>query len=209
MKPEERGAYWQLICWQMQSDDGHLPENIRLLSVLADLELHPQSCVVEAFPIQENGKRANARALKEWRNRITVGESRSNAASIAANKRWHPKGMRQACVAHTKGNASECTATSTATSTPTGTSRDKENVKIRCGESKNVLLTDQEIERLLKDYGNQESLKQAIDILDAYIENNPKGRKYKSHVATLRKNGGWVYDKWRQSNPSSYRRDQI
>ena len=31
MTPAQRGAYWQLICWQMQSADGHLPDDVAQL----------------------------------------------------------------------------------------------------------------------------------------------------------------------------------
>lgn len=59
-----------------------------------------------------------------------------------------------------------------------------------CGH---VMLTDAEGHHLREVYG--ENLKTAIDILDAYIENNGKAaKKYKNHAAVLRK-GNWVYEK--------------
>jgi len=59
-----------------------------------------------------------------------------------------------------------------------------------CGH---VMLTDAEGHHLREVYG--ENLKIAIDILDAYIENNGKAaKKYKNHAAVLRK-GNWVYEK--------------
>lgn len=59
-----------------------------------------------------------------------------------------------------------------------------------CGH---VMLTDAEGHHLREVYG--ENLKIAIDILDAYIENNGKSaKKYKNHAAVLRK-GNWVYEK--------------
>lgn len=59
-----------------------------------------------------------------------------------------------------------------------------------CGH---VMLTDTEGRHLREVYG--EDLKIAIDILDAYIENNGKAAKrYKNHAAVLRK-GNWVYNK--------------
>jgi hypothetical protein len=59
-----------------------------------------------------------------------------------------------------------------------------------CGH---VMLTDAEGHHLRIVYG--ENLKIAIDILDAYIENNGKAaKKYKNHAAVLRK-GNWVYEK--------------
>ena len=61
------------------------------------------------------------------------------------------------------------------------------------GSCGNVMLTDSEGHHLREVYG--EDLKIAIDILDAYIENNGKAAKrYKNHAAVLRK-GNWVYNK--------------
>lgn len=61
------------------------------------------------------------------------------------------------------------------------------------GSCGNVMLTDTEGRHLREVYG--EDLKIAIDILDAYIENNGKAAKrYKNHAAVLRK-GNWVYNK--------------
>jgi hypothetical protein len=124
MTAAERGAYWQLICWQMQSDDGHLPADVKTLSTLADLDLTDRPAVIDAFPVNGNGKRANLRALKEWGRRMEIGTSRSNAASTAANSRWHKQRMRDACATHSKRNASECTATATSTATSTDTSKE-------------------------------------------------------------------------------------
>ena len=59
-----------------------------------------------------------------------------------------------------------------------------------CGH---VMLTDAEGHHLREVYGSD--LKIAIDLLDAYAENNPKKfNKYKNHAAVLRK-GNWVWNK--------------
>ena len=61
------------------------------------------------------------------------------------------------------------------------------------GSGKHVLLTDEEGKHLRELYG--EDLAVAIDILDAYIENNGKAAKrYRNHAAVMRK-GNWVYNK--------------
>lgn len=61
------------------------------------------------------------------------------------------------------------------------------------GTCKHVMLTDIEGHHLRELYGD--NLKIAIDILDAYIENNGrKAKKYKNHAAVLRK-GNWVWNK--------------
>jgi uncharacterized protein YdaU (DUF1376 family) len=82
----QRGAYWQLILWQMQSDDGHLENDIGALSAMADLDLSTgNDIVLDAFPVQPSGRRANRRALAEWRKRVNLSETRSKAGA----KRWH------------------------------------------------------------------------------------------------------------------------
>lgn len=97
----QRGAYWQLICWQMQSPDGHLDNDIGALSAMADLDLATgHDIIVDAFPIQANGRRANERALVEWHKRSSLSEIRSNASA----KRWHKENNcnANACDLHTQ-----------------------------------------------------------------------------------------------------------
>lgn len=61
------------------------------------------------------------------------------------------------------------------------------------GSCGHVMLSNEEGAHLREIYG--EYLEVAIDILDAYIENNGKAaKKYKNHAAVLRK-GNWVYNK--------------
>lgn len=59
------------------------------------------------------------------------------------------------------------------------------------GTCKHVMLTDADGHHLREVYGQDLAL--AIEILDAYLENNPKAlKKYKNHAAVLRK-GNWVW----------------
>lgn len=59
------------------------------------------------------------------------------------------------------------------------------------GTCQHVMLTAEEGRHLREVYGS--NLETAIDILDAYIENNGKAaKKYKNHAAVLRK-GNWVW----------------
>ena len=61
------------------------------------------------------------------------------------------------------------------------------------GSCGHVMLTDAEGHHLREVYGDDLAI--AIDILDGYLENNPKAlKKYKNHAAVLRK-GNWVYNK--------------
>jgi hypothetical protein len=90
MTPEQRGAYWQLICWQMQSDDGHLSADVAQLSRLADVDLSgANACVMDAFPMNGNGRRANPRALKEWEKRQAISGKRSAAGTKGMASRYH------------------------------------------------------------------------------------------------------------------------
>ena len=54
-------------------------------------------------------------------------------------------------------------------------------VKHKYGEYKNVLLTDEELEKLKTEYSDYE---ERIERLSSYVEST--GRKYKSHYATIR-----------------------
>jgi len=66
--------------------------------------------------------------------------------------------------------------------------KDIKDVRHRRGEYSHVLLSDKDIEKLNKDYG-EEKTKQAITYLDEYKER--KGYKCKNDYLTLKK---WVYD---------------
>ena len=69
-----------------------------------------------------------------------------------------------------------------------GASSRTRTVKHTYGEYKHVKLTENEMDRLVNDYGSEETAK-AIKLLDEYIEE--KGYKSKSHNLALRR---WVFD---------------
>lgn len=66
--------------------------------------------------------------------------------------------------------------------------------KHKYGEYQKVLLTDKQLEKLKKDYGEEDTLK-AINHLDSYIQE--KGYKSKDHNLTLRR---WVFDAIKKQN---------
>ena len=75
--------------------------------------------------------------------------------------------------------------------------------KFSCGEFNNVYLTEAQAEKLEYEiYGNIEDLKTAVQILDTYIENNPRGKKYKNHYAVLGKHN-WVYKRVQQEKQTA------
>ncbi len=115
MTPTQRGAYWQLICWQMQADDGHLDADTAGLSGLADVDVSAacHAIILDAFPIQDNGKRANVRALREWTKRQVISGVRSEIGKAGIAKRWQR---------HSKRNSKPIAIATTSTSTSTSTS---------------------------------------------------------------------------------------
>ena len=71
------------------------------------------------------------------------------------------------------------------------------------GTCKHVMLTDADGHHLREVYGADLAL--AIEILDAYLENNPKAlKKYKNHAAVLRK-GNWVWQKVQENKLTAKR----
>ncbi len=71
------------------------------------------------------------------------------------------------------------------------------------GTCKHVMLTDADGHHLREVYGQDLAL--AIEILDAYLENNPKAlKKYKNHAAVLRK-GNWVWQKVQENKLTAKR----
>lgn len=67
--------------------------------------------------------------------------------------------------------------------------------KRKYGESGLVMLNNIQAQKLKQLYGND--FDTAITILECYIENNARGKKYKDHYKVLAK-GNWVYDKIQQ-----------
>lgn len=67
--------------------------------------------------------------------------------------------------------------------------------KRKYGESGLVMLNDIQAQKIKQLYGND--FDTAITILECYIENNNRGKKYKDHYKVLAK-GNWVYDKIQQ-----------
>ncbi len=128
MTAAERGAYWQLICWQMQAEDGHLPEPLSALSALADLNLSEHPGVADAFPLDETGRRANRRALIEWVKAQGLSEKRreigsaGGRASAAARAQAIGQPIGEA-IGKQLVNTTTTTATATKTTTPTQTQK--------------------------------------------------------------------------------------
>lgn len=123
MTPAQRGAYWQLICCQMQADDGTLPADPGVLSRLAELPLEGEhGIVLEKFPLIGDGKRANPRAYTEWLKRQSISKSRGESGSKGAKSRWQDgDNCDNTPMAIATNSPSTITITSTGTETGTAT----------------------------------------------------------------------------------------
>ena len=209
MTPAQRGAYWQLICWQMQSADGHLPADIAQLSALADMDVSAHPLLLEAFPEGTEGRRANPKALALWQARAEFSSAMSACGKEGNAKRWGRQSSpdRVPDRVPDKVGDSEAIASaslSTSTSTSISISIPTQPIKVPfidtlkgCdtgklyGELQKVRLTADEHAKLTHTHGAAK-LAQGIDILDAYIASS--GKRYKSHYAVL-KPSGWVWDR--------------
>lgn len=124
MTTEERGAYWQLICYQMQSNCGRLASDLLELSALADLDLtQGHQIVVEAFPPHPDGGRANVRALQEWEKRHRLSQIRREVG--AKGGRNSDGNSTRNCDSNSEAIAHTTTTTTTSRETTTPTARKK------------------------------------------------------------------------------------
>ena len=128
MTPAQRGAYWQLICWQMQSADGHLPADIAQLSALADMDVSAHKLLLEAFPEVTEGRRANHKALTLWQARVSFAAQMAASGREGNAKRWGTRSPPDRLpdrlpdvnpIASASLSTSTSTSTSISTTTPT------------------------------------------------------------------------------------------
>lgn len=110
MTPEERGAYWQLLCLCYQSANGKIVAPLNLLSRMSGIDLAQHPLVLEAFQQDENGAWYNERAYSEWLKRNEVSEKRAEAGAKGGAKRWQKHKQTDS-----KPIANATTSTSTST----------------------------------------------------------------------------------------------
>jgi len=111
MTPEERGAYWQLLCLCYQSANGKIMAPLHLLSRMSGIDLEQHPLVLEAFQQDEDGRWFNERAYSEWLKRQEVSEKRTEAGAKGAANRWQKHRQTDG-----KPMANANTSTSTSTS---------------------------------------------------------------------------------------------
>ena len=152
--------------------------------------------LVHPAPIAESARCATSEAVKALADASTrEGEDerdhRGNTGLLES--RTSAKTLAEARESRRTGGTPKRVEMPTASHAETLPVRSPAELKKPYGTCGHVMLTDTEGRHLREVYG--EDLKTAIDILDAYIENNGKASKrYKNHAAVLRK-GNWVWNK--------------
>jgi len=133
--------------------------------------------------------------LHDWEDHqgyVIHSKERIERAKSAAQARWSKKTPQQnqeddaasmplACEEHTECNAPSPAPAPAPAPAPTPTPLVKNTAKKKFGEFNNVLLTDEEMEKLKGRFNG--TLAEKIESLSAYIAS--KGEKYKSHYATI------------------------
>lgn len=114
-------------------------------------------------------------------------KAKTDRATKAAQARWANAKNANACVSTSSNskNAKTKTNTETKTKANTETKRDRAHdapTRHRYGEYKNVLLSDLELEKLKSEF--PDDWQERIERLSGYIASS--GKKYKSHLATIR-----------------------
>ena len=125
---------------------------------------------------------------RDHRGNTGILESSTSAKTLSEAREAQ---ARESLPAGERGKRSR--AISRPVDAPAGSPVEATPAKRPYGSCGHVMLTNEEGAHLREIYG--ENLAIAIDILDGYLENNPKAlKKYKNHAAVLRK-GNWVYNK--------------
>ncbi len=117
MTNEERGAYWQLLCFCFDSATGKLQATVEQLSRLAEIDLNKHPLILSAFKQDESGAWFNERAYSEWLKRKAISAARAEAGA---------KGGKTAKQKRSNSKASAKAIATTSTSTSTGNSNNKE-----------------------------------------------------------------------------------
>ena len=173
MSMEERGQYITLLCYQQQC--GHLSLDKMQKAVG---EVSP--AVLEKFVIDDNGLYYNRRADEEISRRAAYVKQRlSNLNGSRMETPYEPPVREDHKGAH-KGEPYGEPVCANAISNNI-IKENKKPEKHKYGEYKNVLLSDEEYEKLKAEYPD---LPARIERLSEYIAS--KGATYKSHYATIR-----------------------
>ena len=164
---DELGRYIKLLCIQ------HLQDGIDE----DDFTAVADGCkrVIEKFAKGEDGKYRNHRMQDEQERRRAYSESRSKNGKNGGRPKKH---MLSICKPYEKHSENE----NINENINRDTSKDSSKiVKHKYGKYSNVLLSDDELEKLKVEFPDWE---ERIERLSEYIASS--GKSYKSHLATIR-----------------------
>lgn len=173
-------------------------EYLEEMDVLSDAEYGRLIRALQEYSMSGQEPELNGTEKVYWKrvrnreNRYREGfedqdRAKSERALKAANARWSNAKDANACasIASNAKNAKTKTNTETKTKANTETKRDRAHdapTRHRYGEYKNVLLSDLELEKLKSEF--PDDWQERIERLSGYIASS--GKKYKSHLATIR-----------------------
>ncbi len=173
-------------------------EYLEEMDVLSDAEYGRLIRALQKYSMSGQEPELNGTEKVYWKrvrnreNRYREGfedqdRAKSERALKAANARWSNAKDANACASITSNarNAKTKANTETKTKANTETKRDKAHdapTRHRYGEYENVLLTDDELEKLKNEF--PADWQDRIERLSGYIASS--GKKYKSHLATIR-----------------------
>jgi hypothetical protein len=170
MTDEQVGRYIRLMCLQHQK--GHLSESV-VLSVMGG-EIDKE--VIGKLKRDDDGLYYNERLDEEMSKRRKYSESRAKNRKEGAVSKSHDNHMSNICNSYDEHMVNENENVNV-------NETDKKIVKVKHkhGEYNNVLLSDDDLEKLKAEFTDWE---ERIERLSEYIES--KGAKYKNHFVTIK-----------------------
>ena len=170
MTDEQVGRYIRLMCLQHQK--GHLSESV-VLSVMGG-EIDKE--VIGKLKRDDDGLYYNERLDEETSKRRKYSESRAKNRKGGAVSKSHDNHMSNICNSYDEHMVNENENVNV-------NETDKKIVKVKHkhGEYNNVLLSDDDLEKLKAEFTDWE---ERIERLSEYIES--KGAKYKNHFVTIK-----------------------
>ena len=172
MTDEQVGRYIRLMCLQHQK--GHLSESV-VLSVMGG-EIDKE--VIGKLKRDDDGLYYNERLDEETSKRRKYSESRAKNRKGGAVSKSHDNHMSNICNSYDEHMVNENENVNVNVN-----ETDKKIVKVKHkhGEYNNVLLSDDDLEKLKAEFTDWE---ERIERLSEYIES--KGAKYKNHFVTIK-----------------------
>ena len=187
--------YLEMICFQFEHEIGfESAENACLLLKKTRHNAKRLKVILESFFTQMDGKWWQKRVRFE----IDKRRQKQEEGRVYASRRDYkndglPNGNKGKV---SKGKVREEEEPPISPKGDVSESDVSEPKKIKLGEFGHVALTEEEHEKIKTVYGSRAPT--AIEMLDAYLENNPlkrKGKKaYASHYAVM-KQGGWIHER--------------